>query len=97
MQIESFWASHQPEEFQVELFGTKAGARMQPPTLYRTEGGVPHDTTIKIPGNPPPGTPSRHFIDCILDGIPLPGPLEHGLQVQRMMEAVLESGRTAKK
>ena len=34
LQVESFWASHQPGELQIELFGTEAGARVRPPTLY---------------------------------------------------------------
>ena len=34
LQVESFWASHQPGDLQIELFGTEAGARVRPPTLY---------------------------------------------------------------
>ena len=34
LQVESFWASHQPGELQIELFGTESGARVRPPTLY---------------------------------------------------------------
>ena len=40
LQVESFWASHQPGDLQIELFGTEAGARVRPPTLY-TNGPVP--------------------------------------------------------
>jgi predicted dehydrogenase len=67
LQVESFWASHQPEEFQIELFGDEAGAQLSPLTLYRTVGGVPQDTTVHIP-NPPDvwDVIATHFIDCIL-------------------------------
>ncbi len=34
LQVESFWASHQPGDLQIELFGTEAGARVRPPVLY---------------------------------------------------------------
>ena len=34
LQVESFWASHQPGDLQIELFGTEAGAQLRPPTLY---------------------------------------------------------------
>ncbi|MDE0430678.1 MAG: Gfo/Idh/MocA family oxidoreductase [Caldilineaceae bacterium] len=34
LQVESFWASHQPGDLQIELFGTDAGARVRPPVLY---------------------------------------------------------------
>lgn len=40
LQVESFWASHQPGDLQIELFGAEAGARLRPPTLY-TDGPVP--------------------------------------------------------
>ena len=30
LQIESFWASHQLSEFQMELFGTEAGVKFKP-------------------------------------------------------------------
>jgi predicted dehydrogenase len=98
IQVESFWASHQPEEFNVEIFGTDAGAKLTPLTLYRTERGAPADTSVKIPL---PATAAwdnvaRHFIECCLDGTECRAPLRHGYEVQRMMEAVLESGRRGK-
>ena len=36
-------------------------------------------------------TIADHFISCILDGIPCEAPLRHGLVIQEMMEALLES------
>jgi len=98
MQVESFWASHQPEEFQVEIFGSAAGARLTPLTLYRTDHGSPGDTTIKIPQRPTAAwdNVAAHFIDGILDGTKCQAPLRHGYMVQQMMEGMLESGRTGK-
>ncbi len=95
VQVESFWASHQPEEFQIELFGTEAGARLSPLTLYRTVEGAPQDTTVRLPKGPEAwDVIAGHFIDCILDGTPCSAPLRHGLIVQQMMEAVLQSAAT---
>jgi predicted dehydrogenase len=93
LQVESFWASHQPSELQVELFGTEAGARLFPPTVYGTEDGAPHDTSIEAPPKAPTGWEriADHFIKCALDGAPCSAPLRHGLRVQQMLEAVLES------
>jgi predicted dehydrogenase len=97
LQVESFWASHQPEDFQIELFGTEAGARLTPLTLYRTHDGTPHDTTVKIPGGPSAWDHlAGHFIECITRGVPCSAPLRHGLEVQRMMEALLKSAKTGK-
>ncbi len=49
LQVESFWASHQPGEMQVELFGTEAGARLNPLTIYRTVEGAPQDISVDVP------------------------------------------------
>ncbi len=98
MQIESFWASHQPEEFQVEIFGEKAGLKLHPLTLHRTEDGLPIDVEVKMP----PSLPSAwdniaaHFIECCLDGVKCQAPLRHGLMVQQMMEAVLRSAKSGR-
>jgi len=97
VQVESFWASHQPEEFQIELFGTEGGGKLSPLTLYRTENGAAQDITVKLPKSPEVWEViAGHFIDCILDGIECQAPLRHGLIVQQMMEAVLESAATGR-
>lgn len=97
VQVESFWASHQPEELQIELFGTEAGAKLAPLTLYRTENGASQDVAVNLPKGPEAWDRiAGHFIDCILDGVPCEAPLRHGLIVQQMMEAVLESAATGK-
>jgi predicted dehydrogenase len=97
IQVESFWASHQPDELQIELFGTEGGARVFPPVIYRTMDGAPADTTVQIPRGP--GGFERlasHFIACVLDGVPCQAPLRHGLTVQRMLEALLKSAETGR-
>jgi predicted dehydrogenase len=97
LQVESFWASHQPEEFQIELFGTEAGGKLSPLTLYRTGKGAPQDIHITLPPGPEVwDVIAGHFIDCILDGVECQAPLRHGLLVQRMMEAVLKSAETGR-
>ncbi len=97
LQVESFWASHQPEEGQIELFGTDAGVRLYPPTLYRTQHGAPVDCTITLPKNPNGWEAMiAHFIACILDGMPCQSPLRHGLVVQEMLEAILQSAATGR-
>jgi predicted dehydrogenase len=92
MQVESLWASHQADEVNIELFGSEAGARLHPLTVYRTVNGAPQDAAIALPKGP--GTWNRiagHFVDCILDKVPCEAPLRHGLIVQEMMEALLAS------
>jgi len=97
LQVESFWASHQPNEVQIELFGTEAGARLRPLTLYRTVNGAPQDITVELPRSVKPWDHiAEHFIACILDGVPCKAPLRHGLIVQEMMEALLRSAETGR-
>jgi predicted dehydrogenase len=97
LQIESFWASHQAPEFQMELFGTEAGARYSPLTLYRTESGAPQDVSVDLPKGPEAWDHiADHFLDCIRNGTPCQAPLRHGLIVQQMMEGLLRSARTGR-
>ena len=98
MQVESFWASHQRPELQVEVFGTEAGAQVRPPILFQTVDGVEQDTTVNVPdrGEQAWDNVAGHFIDCILDGVECEAPLRNGLQVQQMMEAVLKSAQTGR-
>lgn len=97
LQVESFWASHQPDELNIELFGTKAGAKLHPTTVYRTVDYVNSDETIYVPKDPNGfDTLTAHWVDCILDGIPCEAPLRHGLLVQEMMEALLDSAERGK-
>lgn len=92
LQIESFWASHQPTDLNIELFGTDAGATLRPLTLYQTVNDAPLDTRITVPATGSGfDAVADHFIACILDGVPCQAPLRHGLVVQRMMEGLLES------
>jgi predicted dehydrogenase len=94
LHVESFWASHQPEEFQIELFGTEAGARYDPLTIYQTRDDAPSDTTVTLQKGDVWQVIADHFCDCILDGTACAAPLRHGLIVQEMMEALLESAET---
>jgi predicted dehydrogenase len=95
LQVESFWASHQPAGLQIELFGTEAGAQLRPLTLYRTVNGAPQDVTVELPKvGKPWDNIAEHFIACILDGVECQAPLRHGLIVQEMMEGLLRSAET---
>jgi predicted dehydrogenase len=97
IQIESFWACHQPDELQIELFGTEGGVKLSPMTLYRTQNHAPTDTSVKLPKRPDGfAAVAAHFIACVLDGATCEAPLRHGLIVQRMLEGLLKSAATGK-
>ncbi len=94
--IESFWASHQRPELQIELFGTAAGATLSPLTIFKTVNGNHRNVEVEMPENDRAAWQNiaNHFVACILDGAACRAPLRHGLQVQRMMEGLLTSAAT---
>ncbi len=91
--IESFWASHQAPDQQIELFGTEAGATLNPLTLYKKVAGQHQNVEVQLERDQEQAwrNVASHFVDCILDNVPCEAPLWHGLQVQRMMEGLLTS------
>ena len=95
LQIEAFWASHQPEGSQIELFGTEGGATDQAtePIPHRAGRAAEHHRRaaqrqggrgIILPGT----------LSTASWTVPCQAPLRHGLIVQRMMEGVLRSAET---
>lgn len=108
MQVECFWAGHLQQEDQLEIMGTKAGARVSPLTLFTTRNGAPYDTTVTIPkgpANPRAVDPARdlpihwrrissHFVSCILGEESCDVPVQDGFTVQRILESLLGSQGT---
>ncbi|NLF40927.1 gfo/Idh/MocA family oxidoreductase, partial [bacterium] len=77
---------------QIELFGTEAGAKVYPPTIYQTVNGAPQDIACALrKGYDPWDAIAGHFIDCVLDGVECDAPLRHGLVIQQLLEALLKS------
>lgn len=74
LQVESFWASHQPGDLQIELFGEEAGAQVRPPMLY-TNGPVPTavvDTAKRFEAKPVAGRSLKDEdrpLDISFDGL----------------------------
>ena len=97
IQIESFWAAHRPNEVQIEIFGTDAGAKTGPLTIYGINNGQPEDLTPEVKKESLSfERVAEYFISSILDGTPCQAPLRQGLVVQQMMEAVLKSAERGK-
>lgn len=92
LQLDSFWASHHPQVKQVEIFGTEAGARLNPLEIFKTEKGGEQTIDVSLPEDTDPfDRIADHFIECILDDKECMAPLIQGLTVQRILEAILES------
>lgn len=85
----------------VELFGTKAGAKLEPELeIYGEMNG--HMTNVTLV------TPTalsfqglfeneiNHFVACVKDGIPCRNPAEDGIALMEILDAIYESARTGR-
>ncbi len=83
----------------IELFGTKAGAKLSPELeIYNETNGYMTDITLRKPtalsfdglfeGE------IDHFVDCVQNGTACKAPAEDGIQLMRILDAVYESART---
>lgn len=89
--VDVSWAANQAAEWNVRVFGDKAGLMVSPATLFRDRDGVLESATIELP-EMERFTPQAHFVDCIRHpekALICPG--EQGLQVVRVLDAVRRS------
>ncbi len=84
---------------QVEIFGTKGGARVDPELeIYNTLGG--YMTNMSFAGFTGSKfgamfeNETHHFVDCIVDGIPCKSPAQDGVDIMRILDAIYESATT---
>ncbi len=83
----------------IELFGTKAGAKIDPELeLYAVENGymsnvrLTEPTALSFEGLFQ--NEVDHFVDCVLIGSDCKAPAEDGVALMRILDAVYESART---
>ena len=83
----------------VELFGDKAGAKLDPQLEifneqngYLTNVGFAAPTSISV--EKLFQREIDHFVDCIVKGIPCRAPAEDGVAIMKILDAVYESART---
>jgi len=83
----------------IELFGTKAGAILDPElTIYSQQNGymtnirLAHETALSFSGLFE--NEIAHFVKCVTDGIPCRNPGEDGVVLMKILDAIYESART---
>ncbi|MCI9627457.1 MAG: Gfo/Idh/MocA family oxidoreductase [Clostridia bacterium] len=95
----SFSLNLKEDKGDIELFGTKAGAKLSPELEIFTEtNGYMTNVTLEKPtalsfeglfeGE------IDHFVDCIQNGTDCQAPAEDGIQLMRILDAIYESART---
>lgn len=83
----------------IELFGTKAGAKLSPELeIYTETNGYLSNLTLEketaLSFNGLFQNEINHFVDCIVNGTPCKAPAEDGIALMRILDAVYESAKT---
>ena len=100
LQIEaSFSLNIEKDTGSIELFGTKAGAKLDPElTLYNELNGYLANVTLAAPTALSFDglfvNEINHFVDCILTGAPCRNPAEDGVALMQILDAIYESAKT---
>ncbi len=86
-------------EGNIQFFGTKAGAKLDPQVeIFSQENGYlvdlsfNNDTSLSFDGLF--CREINHFVDCVLNGTPCIAPAEDGVEIMKILDAVYESART---
>ncbi len=95
----SFTLNLKDDEGKIQLFGTKAGACINPELeLYTNINGYMTDVKFKAPTALSFGglfeSEINHFVDCILGKVECISPAEDGVELMRILSAAYESART---
>lgn len=96
LNIEASFVAHvEKDVWTFSLMGEKGGATWDPITVFTDQNGYMFNMT---PGWLPPGgwdndwdKKMRHFVDVVRDGRPNLSPGDHGLKVQKMLDAIYAS------
>ncbi len=83
----------------IELFGTKAGAKLEPELEIYTEMNgyladvtLPMRTSLSFDGLFQ--NEIAHFVDCVTAGVPCLSPAEDGVTLMKILDAIYESAAT---
>lgn len=94
----SFSLNIQKDQGRIELFGTKAGAKLEPDLEIFGEASD-YLTDMKVVGETASdssmfGREIDHFIECVADGAECISPAQHGVELMKILEAVYKSAET---
>jgi predicted dehydrogenase len=95
----SFSLNIKKDQGKIELFGTKAGAKLEPELELYTEvndymADVNLATSTALSFDGLFANEINHFVSCVKDGIPCKSPAEDGIDIMTILDAVYESART---
>ena len=91
--FEVSWALNAPPADYTQVCGTKAGATLNPLTIYGEEMGYLTDNKPTVLDCNIFEEEIEHFIHCLRTGEEVESPLEDGVTVQRMLQGIYDSAR----
>jgi len=97
LQLECSWAGHiRGEEFNLEIWGDKGGARLFPLTIYTDHKGLPIDSAPVLPETNPFEAEINSFIDSVKKGTTLLCHPEQSIRTVELIEMIYKSGTPEK-
>ena len=87
------------DEGTIQLFGTKAGAKLDPELEMYTNlndymANVQLTTPTALSFDGLFANEINHFVDCVINGTPCKSPAEDGITLMKILDAIYESART---
>jgi predicted dehydrogenase len=89
--LEATWVLNLPGGGYVQIAGTKAGAKLNPLTIYTEEDGKEVDKTPEVATVNSFDEETKHFVDCIRDGREPIASARQGVTLMRMLDAIYQS------
>ena len=89
--LETTWALNLPGDNYIKIAGTKAGATLNPFTLYTEENGKEVDKPLAAPAINGFDAEVKHFVECIIEGKAPISSAEQGIMLMQMLDGIYES------
>ena len=93
MVFEVSWAINAPNDGFSQIYGSKAGARMDPLVIYGEDGGYLSDNTLEPGPCDMFATEIDHFITCLRTNTKPISDLEQAVTMQRILQGIYDSAR----
>lgn len=96
MLFEASWAINGEAKSQTEVFGSKAGAQLNPLKIFGERNGYLSDDSVTVNSNDKFADELAHFAECVLEGKQTRYPLEQAVQMQQILDGIYASAATGK-
>lgn len=99
LSIETSFSLNSEPAGKIELFGTKAGAKIDPEVTFYSEvndylANVTLDNSTSLSFDGLFENEINHFVDCIINNKPCRAPADDGIELMKILDAVYESAKT---